>query len=202
MAFPTATPAPTPAPPQVTEPVKRNFTDYDSLISELNVKKENILPTPPPGSPASMQVQPGGLNSYAQPTESFAEPISPEAAARSGARIAKTFDKVFAFTAAMYAKNDNQALYSAKPGEIEDLSAAWSDVAMKYSFKIEDSPWFNVILLMVAIYAPVVMRARTDHRFAVMEQQLEEQRIRQEAENQAIRDRIEKIEAERNKDAA
>lgn len=191
-------PKPAPALAPVTEPVKRNFNDYDSLIAELNAPKEQIINTPPPGS-APVPGAPPAERSIFSPGESLAEPITPEAAARSGARIAKTFDKVFSFGASLYAKSDNRKAYEAGQGEIEDLSDAWSDVAMKYSFKIEDSPWFNLILLMLAVYTPIVMKARTDHRFAVLSEQMEENRRRQEEENQAIRERIEKIELEKLK---
>lgn len=205
MPLPTVVPVITPAVSgNVTEPVKRNFNDYDALITELNIPKEQIIKSPPVGSvpPGTVTpgVSPGGATHPA--SDQPAEPITPEAAARSGARIAKTFDNVFSLGASLYAKSDNKKAYGASPGEIEDLTEAWSDVAMKYSFKIEDSPWFNLILLMLAVYTPVVMKARTDHRFAILQEQVEENQRRQELENQAIRERIEKIEAEKSKQAA
>ena len=199
MALPTITP-PDQTQAATTEPVKRNFYDYDSLIADLNVPKEQITSSAPEGSPLPGQDKSAVNQSL--PDNNLAEPISPEAAARSGARIAKTFDKVFSFGASLYAKSGNRNAYEASPGEIQDLSEAWSDVAMKYSFKIEDSPWFNLILLMLAVYLPIFMKARTDHRFAVIEEQMEENRRRQELENQAMRERIEKIEAEKAKETA
>lgn len=180
----------------VTEPVKRDFNNLDELLQELNTPKEQILssqPAPGPTLGAAAQEYTGEYTQY----DNLPEPISPESAAKSGARIAKTFDTVFAFGASMYAKSDNRAAYGADQTDIKDLSEAWSDVAMKYSFKIEDSPWLNVIILMLAVYSPLFLKARADHRFAVIREEMEENRRMQEIKNAEILERLAKIEEEK-----
>lgn len=182
MPFPGETPMP--APPSI--PTQGNVNYLDNLIGELSTPKEQILKTPSaaqgipaPGQP--FQGQPGN------PEDQFAEPgepISPESARKSGERIAKMFDQGFSFGAMLYAKGESPQPYKADEQDLKDLSDVWADVAAKHSWKIEDSPWLNVLILVIAVYYPKFMKAGNDRRFSQVNQEIEEMKIRQ-AEDRA-----------------
>ena len=183
-------------------PVKRDFNNLDSLISELNTPKEQIttsIQAPIPGT-----IENGGpLNGFEDLAEKPEKPlITPEQAARSGERIAKTFNTAFAFGASIYAKAEERERYEATPGDVHDLSQAWADVAMKYSFKVEDSPWLNVLLLMAVVYAPIFIKAKNDRRDAILREEMAEMQKRQELKNAEILEKIQDIEKNQQQAAA
>ncbi len=159
---------PTPNPTEVTgefTPVKRDFNDYDSLISELNEPKQEILSSDKvPG-----QLSDNGSGIY---NDQPIVEISPETAAMSGELVANTVDTVISLGASIYAKSEDREQYEAKPKEIANLSKAWAAVASKMNFSIQDSPWFNLILLMIAVYIPIFIKAKGDRREAIVNERL------------------------------
>lgn len=148
------------------EPIKY---DLDSLISDLNQPKEQITNTQPGQS--SQQSQQSQF-----PTDQPAEldPISPEVAALTGKTIAGTIDTVLGTGCSLYAKNSEPEKYQATDRQLQQLNLAWAAVAMKYNYKIEDSPWFNVGLLSVAVYLPHIQEAKKDRRFAEIDEKLQD----------------------------
>lgn len=148
------------------EAIKRDFNDLDSLISEPNQPKEVIQPTDkkpyPDEYPATGEHSIPG------------EPISPEIAALSGKMIAGTIDTALATGMSLYAHNSNPEKYQAKEKQIEQLNEAWAAVAAKYNYKLEDSPWFNVIILTIAVYLPLWQEAKKDRRFAEVNERIDE----------------------------
>lgn len=148
----------------------RNFYDVDALLTELNAPKEQINNSQP-----GQQQQPGSQ----QPGESFndehieTDPISPEIAALTGRTIAGTIDTVLGTGCSLYAKNSQPEKYQATDKQLDQLNTAWAAVAAKYNYKIEDSPWFNVGLLSVAVYLPKVQDAKKDRRFAEIEEKIQ-----------------------------
>lgn len=191
---------PTPNPTEVTgefTPVKRDFNNIDSLISELNEPKQEILSSD--NVPGQSQLPGNGSEFY---NDKSKIEITPEQAARSGERIAKTFNTAFAFSASLYAKAEERERYEATPGDVHDLSQAWADVAMKYSFKVEDSPWLNVLLLMSVVYAPIFIKAKNDRRDAILREEMAEMQKRQELKNAEILEKIQELEKGQQQAAA
>lgn len=189
MPFPSDTPAP--AAPSIQPQGNVNY--LDNLIGELSTPKEQILKTPQPGRVIPLPGQepaPFQGNPEDQVTEP-GEPISPESARKSGERIAKMFDQGFSFGAMLYAKGESPQPYKADEQDLKDLSDVWADVAAKHSWKIEDSPWLNVLILVIAVYYPKFMKAGNDRRFAQVNHEIEEMKIRQ-AEDRARINEMEK----------
>lgn len=160
--------------PEITsdrQPVKRDFNDLDSLINELNTPKESIQPSRPAGS---------ALNTVAGSTDNEIidleqpEPIPAEIAALSGKVIASTIDTALSTGLSLYAKGGTAEKYEASDKQMENLKLAWSAVAQKYNYRVEDSPWFNVILLNVAVYFPTFKEAQKDRRFAEVDEAMKE----------------------------
>ncbi len=193
MPFPGETP--TPAPPSI--PVQGNVNYLDNLIGELSTPKEQILKSQPsgqgvpapgqgfqpvPGNPEDQFIEPG-------------EPISPESARKSGERIAKMFDQGFSFGAMLYAKGESPQPYKADEQDLKDLSDVWADVAARHSWKIEDSPWLNVLILVIAVYYPKLMKASNDRRFAQVNQEIEAMKIQQAEDRRRINEMEDKAKA-------
>ncbi len=166
-------------------------TDWDSFISELNQPKEEIKSSPQFQQPADENMagdeySGGGLpgSDYSggeQIEDEFKEPINSDMAAMSGKMIAGTIDTTLGTGFSLYAKSTETDKYQAKEKQIEQLNNAWTAVAQKYDYKIEDSPWFNVILLTIAVYLPIWQEAKKDRRFAEMDEKIEEMRKEVEA---------------------
>jgi len=177
------------------EAVNRNFTDLDGLIEELNQPKEEIKSTPQFTQDSGGL--PGGESVDGEPTvdyteENYSEPITNDVAAMSGKMIASTIDTTLGTGFSLYAKNTDTEKYQAKEKQIEQLNDAWTAVAQKYDYRVEDSPWFNVILLTVAVYLPIWQEAKKDRRFAEMDEKIEEMR----KEVEGLKKEKEKVESQ------
>jgi len=201
MSLPTiAAPPATPAAPvyKPIDPDRMNVSDLDSLIGEMNTPKEVILNTPAPGS---HDVTTGPGYEDLAPSFNGLEPlpptITPEEAARTGQRIAEMVNTGLGFGAQMYAKGDDRKDYEADKTDVQQLSRCWADVAMKYSFKVEDSPWVNLILMMAVIYFPIFMKAKADRAVAIFREEMAEAARRQEAVNAKIRADIAALQEEK-----
>ena len=169
------------------EEINRNFYDLDSLLSDLNQPKEEITNT----QPGSIQNQGSNIQNpdpSIQNPES--DPISPEVAALSGKMIAGTIDTVAGTGLSLYAKNNNAEKYQATPRQLVQLEQACTAVALKYNYKVEDSPWFNLVILFVAIYLPNWQEAKKDKRFAEIQERINEEALKREA----LEKRVETIE--------
>lgn len=147
-------------------PVKRDFNDLDSLINELGTPKENILPS----SPVGTALNPDGGSDFYSDAPAL-EPIPAEVAAMSGKVIASTIDTALSTGFSLMAKSNTAEKYEATDKQMDKLRDAWTAVAQKYNYKVEDSPWFHVILLNVAVYFPQFKEAQKDRRFAELEEQ-------------------------------
>lgn len=161
--------------PDVREPVNRDFNNLDSLIEELNTPKEQIIPSRPnvPGDP-NQNLGAGSHNDF---FDTPIEPIPAEIAALSGKTIAGTIDTVVSTGFSLYSGASPEK-YEASDKQIEKLTLAWAAIAQKYNYKVEDSPWFNVILLNAAIYFPTWKEAQKDHRFAEIENRIKENELK------------------------
>ena len=157
-------------------PVKHDFYDLDNLISDLNTPKEVIQRTPAHPAPGQTDFSGSQQNEYIDSPE--VEPIPADIAALSGKAIAGTIDTVLSTGLSLYAQAPSAEKYEASDKQIEKLNQAWGAVAQKYNYKVEDSPWFNVILLMVAVYFPIWKEAQKDHRFAEMDNRMKENELK------------------------
>lgn len=156
----------------------RKHQDLDSLLSQLNEPKEQIFSSqnpPPTQQHPGMEPVAQNLNNYQGDPEPV-ETLSPEVAALSGKTIAGTIDTVFGTGCSLYAKNKEPEKYQATPRQFEQLQNAWAAVAIKYGYKVEDSPWLNVGLLTTAVYLPKWQEAKNDRRFAEMDDKIDEMR--------------------------
>lgn len=180
-----------PTPPTTTEEttgrkaVNRDFNNLDSLIEELNQPKEviqNSQPKPPGGGDPGGYAEPYPGGDYdGEPTD--LEPMPEEVANLSGKMIAGTIDTSLSTAMGLYAHNSETEKYAASDKQIDKLNDAWAAVAKKYNYKIEDSPWFNVIALTAGTYIPKFQDAKNDRRFAEMDTRLKEmQKLIQENE--------------------
>ena len=171
-------PLPTAEPEQTREAKNRDFNNLDSLISELNQEKEQIQSSQYNQEPETSNQQPETGNPESEPwnmeSENEHEPISEDVAAMSGKSIAGTIDTVAGTGFSLYAKSDDPEKYQASPRQLDQLNNAWSAVAKKYGYKVEDSPWFNVMMLNMAVYLPKWQTALNDRRFALMENRMDE----------------------------
>lgn len=157
-------------------PVKHDFYDLDNLISDLNTPKEQILPSRPQLAPGQNNLGGSPQTEYIDSPE--VEPIPADIAALSGKAIAGTIDTVLSTGLSLYAQAPSAEKYEASDKQIEKLNQAWGAVAQKYNYKVEDSPWFNVVLLMVAVYFPIWKTAQADHRFAEMDTRIKENELK------------------------
>ena len=169
---------PLPLPPETTTerlPVKHDLYDLDNLISDLNTPKE-LIQTSRPIAP--------GQSAFAGSTEPeyidspSVEPIPAEIAALSGKAIAGTIDTVLSTGLSLYAKGQTAEKYEASPKQMDKLNQAWGAVAQKYNYQVADSPWLNLILLMVAVYFPIWRIAAEDHRFAEVNERIKETELK------------------------
>lgn len=180
------------------DPDKMNVSDLDSLIGEMNTPKEIITATPTPGSTAP--IQGAGYEDLASPgngLEPLAPTITPEEAARTGQRIAEMVNTGLGFGAQMYAKGQERKDYEADRVDVQQLSRCWADVAMKYSFKVDDSPWINLILMMAVIYYPIFKKAKEDRIVAIFREEMAAAARRQELVNQKVKEDIAKLQEDK-----
>lgn len=157
-------------------PIKTDLYNLDSLISDLNTPREQIQTSRPQLAPGQSAFAGSERNEFIDSPET--EPIPAEIAALSGKAIAGTIDTVLSTGLSLYAQAPSAEKYEASEKQIEKLNQAWGAVAQKYNYKVEDSPWFNVILLMVAVYFPIWKEAQKDHRFAEMETRIKENEMK------------------------
>jgi len=157
------------------KPVKHDLYNLDNLISDLNTPKEQIQQSRPQ-MPGQSMLSGSERNEYID--SPAVEPIPAEIAALSGKCIAGTIDTVLSTGLSLYAQASSAEKYEASEKQIEKLNQAWGAVAQKYNYKVEDSPWFNVILLMGAVYFPIWKEAQKDHRFAEMETRIKDNEIK------------------------
>jgi len=158
-------------------PVKHDLYNLDSLISDLNTPKEIMQGAPAPGeSPGQNRFNRSPANEIIDFPE--IEPIPAEVAALSGKTIAGTIDTGLGFGFSLFAKNRTPEKYQANDNQREQLNQAWAAVAQRYNYKMEDSPWFNLILLNVFIYFPAFQEAQTDRRFALQDEKMKEMDLR------------------------
>lgn len=177
-------------------PDNMKLSDLDGLIGELNQPKEQIFGTQPGPSAEGTAPGPGlmdtpgpGFDDYQEETPA----ITDEEAARTGERIATTINTVLGFGASIFAKSDDRKDYEADSVDVGQLSKCWADVAKKHSFKIENSPWINLIILMAVIYAPIFIRAKNDRVQAIFREEMQAQRLAQEKINAKMQQDIENL---------
>ena len=157
------------------QPVKTDLYNLDSLISDLNTPKEQIQ-TSRPIAPGQSAFNGSPESEYIDSPE--VEKIPAEIAALSGKAIAGTIDTALSTGLSLYAKNNTPEKYEASDKQIEKLNQAWAAVAQRYNYKVEDSPWFNLIALNLGVYFPVWREAQKDHRFAVQDERMREMDFR------------------------
>jgi hypothetical protein len=168
-----------------------NFSNLDEILKEISTPKQDF--TPPAPEP---QQRPEPENYNPEFSDSFDfEPrkrLSPEAARRSGERIAKLIDGTFATGASFYARNPgNFEKYAATPGQLEDLSDAWADMAEQTG--VEMPPWVMLAILNLTTYLPKAIEAHNDKRFAEVNNRIDKlEREASEREAKAEREKMKK----------
>lgn len=156
-----------PQPEQLTDrpPVGRNI---DELLGELAIPREEIKRTAPGDMPGGNAPTGSDLSFENEPADAMPD----EVAQLSGKTIANTVDTTFGTGFSLYAKNTTPEKYQANEKQMANLENAWTAVAKNMNWRVEDSPWFNVIILTIAVYLPHFQEAKTDRRFAEHEERL------------------------------
>ena len=182
--------------------VKRDFNDVDSLISEvLNQQREKIGAPPAEASPDAVSGS-NPFNPVPQPNRppwdtEPAEPLDPEAAKRSGLRMAKTIDGMLSLGASAYAKEKERKKYQASEGELNDLADPLSELSVKYDFQL--SPEIRLMFLLVTIYSPKFMQAANDRRINELNSKIADLERREKEREERLRD-LERKAAEKEKE--
>lgn len=145
---------------------QHDFENLDDLLQDLNTAKQVFKQ---PGEDQAPGSQPAiDFNTDNLPPET----ISREEAERAGRRMAKLTDSILSVTGMTIAKEQDPEKYKATAGEIDDMAAAWSEVAEEYKFKM--NPWFNIALLTLMIYMPKMVQASNDRRVKILEEKQKE----------------------------
>lgn len=103
--------------------------------------------------------------------------LSPEKAKRTGERIARLVDTGIDFALSNFvARNDES--YRADERDLEDIADCWGEIAQDHDWNI--GPEWQLAILYIMVYGPIVKQAITDRRIAELEarQQLQEERLR------------------------
>lgn len=103
--------------------------------------------------------------------------LSPEKAKRTGERIARLVDTGIDFALSNFvARNDES--YRADERDLEDIAECWGEIAHDHDWNI--GPEWQLAILYIMVYGPIVKQAITDRRIAELEtrQQLQEERLR------------------------
>lgn len=181
-------PFPTEIQPEVKPEIKINpnfqqhdFENLDDLLRDLNTAKQ-VFEKPGEDQPAPGSMPPMDFNTDNLPPET----ITREEAERAGMRMAKLTDSILSVTGMTIAKEQDPAKYKASEGEIDDMAAAWSEVAEEYKFKM--NPWFNIALLTLMIYMPKMVQASNDRRVKILEEKQKEFDARLKATEQRIKE--------------
>lgn len=183
------------------EAVKRDFSNLDSLLSEMAVPKEEInnarpgyngpqaeTDTPPPGGDPF-----GGGSMYGPDADDFGgeglegEGMPDDVAKFSGNLIAHTFDEAVGAGLGIYANTRQNDKYKATPEQMGNLENAWTAVAKKMHWKVEDNAVPNLLILLLAVYLPSFQEAKNDKRFAEMDNRMKEQQRQIEANERRLK---------------
>lgn len=106
-----------------------------------------------------------------------AKGMSPEKAKRTGERIARLVDTGIDFALSNFvARNDES--YRADERDLEEIADCWGEIAQDHDWNI--GPEWQLAILYIMVYGPLVKQALTDRRLAEMEarQQLQEERLK------------------------
>ncbi len=161
----------------------KDISNIDVLIEKFNTptQNEDHFNSLDNKNPYLKPEHPAGEQPYSPPGSMYREPepIDPEKAKRTGRRTAVMIDGAMGFVnGSLIAKADETDPYKASPGELNDLSDAWAEVAEEYSFSV--NPWFKLGMLNLTTYLPRSIKAMNDRKYNILKQEMEEMKKSQE----------------------
>lgn len=93
--------------------------------------------------------------------------VTPEQAQRTGRRIAQAIDVGFNYVASNFIAKNSEKDYKANPGDLEDIAQAWGEIAEEKQWKV--SPYMQLMVLYLIVYAPLAKQAFTDRKVMEIE---------------------------------
>lgn len=93
--------------------------------------------------------------------------VTPEQAQRTGRRIAQAIDVGFNYVASNFIAKNSEKDYKANPGDLEDIAQAWGEIAEEKHWKV--SPYMQLMVLYLIVYAPLAKQAFTDRKVMEIE---------------------------------
>nr|WP_319570239.1 hypothetical protein [uncultured Draconibacterium sp.] len=165
-----------PSPKDLNE-TRRTFglSDFKAKMSQPKQEiKSSATPgtdTPPPQN-GNLGADP--TRSYSQslidePEEQEIQPIDSEIARMTGKAMAGTVDNLVGAGLSVYAKTGDPEKYQANTKQLDQLENAWTAVAMKTGYNIQENPWLNLALLNGSVYIPKLQDAKADRLNARMD---------------------------------
>lgn len=98
--------------------------------------------------------------------EEAPDEVSPEKAMRTGMRIARLADTGIDFALSNFVAHNDET-YRADPKDLEDIAECWGEIAQEHDWNI--GPEWQLAILYIMVYGPLVKQALTDRRFAMIE---------------------------------
>jgi len=92
--------------------------------------------------------------------------VSPEKAMRTGMRIARLADAGIDFALSNFVAHNDET-YKADPKDLEDIAECWGEIAQEHEWNI--GPEWQLFILYIMVYGPLVKQAMTDRRLAQIE---------------------------------
>lgn len=92
--------------------------------------------------------------------------VSPEKAMRTGMRIARLADAGIDFALSNFVAHNDET-YKADPKDLEDIAECWGEIAQEHDWNI--GPEWQLFILYIMVYGPLVKQAMTDRRLAQIE---------------------------------
>lgn len=127
--------------------------------------------------PSSLS-SPGGPDPVEIIPEDAGVTVSPEKAKRTGERIAKVIDTGIDFALSNFVAHNSET-YRADSNDLEDIAECWGEIAQDHNWEM--SPEWQLAILYVMVYGPLVKQAVTDRRLAELEQRQKELEARMDA---------------------
>lgn len=123
--------------------------------------------------------QPDGPDPVEPVPAALEEPlVSPEKAKRTGERIARLVDTGIDFALSNFVAHNGET-YRADPHDLDDIAECWGEIAQEHDWEM--SPGWQLAILYVMVYGPLVKQAFTDRRIAELEQRQKDLEARVDA---------------------
>lgn len=151
--------------------------EIESAFSRPTQRQEYYEQPEPEASDAipGELLNPDGPDPEPAVLEEAPEEVSPEKAMRTGQRIARLVDTGIDFTLSNFVAHNDES-YRADPRDLEDIAECWGEIAQERDWNI--GPEWQLAILYIMVYGPLVKQAMTDRRLALIEASQREMELR------------------------